>query len=243
MNVGYPILVILTNASCSHCVKMRGAYGWPSNKFESSFKPPYDKWNDDFFIACLTGIGAEDLSLSENLIQKTRVIELNFDKLTSDCKLIEMTFFDLDPEYNSIKRLPILIIKKYKPDRKTGNVIYQKRNKNGFIDTKEIKNTKFDSFVKRFIPVDAIRNYFHIFPNFIYVHSTIWEDAVLKDSSLYARVQGFKTVRDGSDPKIYKVLREKRSDYEEKEQNPSVVLKRLLDNDLEPLCFPIDHSE
>lgn len=244
MRRGYPILVILTNQSCSHCVKMRGKYGWPSNNFEPTFKAPYERWNDEFFIACLTGVGAGDLDHFSNLTQKIRVIEMNFDKLTSDCKLLEVTFFDLDSEYNSISGLPPLIIKKYKPiSEDNSNVFFQKRNKNGFIDSKELKNTKFDSFIQKFVPLEAIKNYFHIFPNFVYVHSTIWEDAIVKNSSLYARVQGFTTVRDGLNPKIYKVLREKRSNYEEKEKNPSVVLKRLLDNDLEPLFFPIDHIE
>lgn len=245
MESGYPILVILTNQSCSHCTKMRGKYGWPSSKLDSSFMPPYDKWNDEFFISCLTGIGNGDLDhYPYKLTQKTRVIELFFDKLTSDCKLIEVTFFDLEPDAYNAKGLPILIIKKYKPvTTSKSNVFFQKRNKNGFIDSKELHNTNFQSFSQKFVPLTSIRRYFHVFPNFVYIHSTIWEDAVIKDSSLYARVQGFRTVRDGSDPKIYKVLREKRSDYEEKERNPSVILKRLLDSKLEPLFFPIDHVD
>ena len=39
MDSGYPILVILTNKECSHCVKMRGDSGWPSQKLEAKSIP------------------------------------------------------------------------------------------------------------------------------------------------------------------------------------------------------------
>lgn len=228
MDKAYPILIILTNKGCSHCTTMRGVDGWPSNSNPISFKGKYGKWNNDFFKALLTGdhIGSP---------QKTRVIELFFDSLSSKCKLIEVTFFDLFVDNNELN------IKKYSP-KGNKSITLNKLNKNGFVDSKEIKGMNFDQFVDKYIPLDKIKKYFHIFPSFIYVHSTIWNEALEKDKSFFARVQGFETVRDGSDHTMYKILRESNPNHEEREKNPVDVIKRLLAFNLEPLYFPVDHN-
>lgn len=228
--VDYPILVILTNKECIHCVKMRGKTGWPSSKLSKSFPPKkdsedYTRWDDDFFILALQG-GITDGK------QKVRIIEIIFDTLKSSNKIDEVTFFDLIDNRLSIK--------KYKESH-IGKTKVLRKNKNGFIDVSEI-NTNFDDFTKKYIPVEKLRKYIHVFPSFVYIHSIIWENAIRDpNASLYARVQGWKTVRDGNDRRIYKILREKRPIIEESNRNPIDVLRKLIAFKLEPLYLPSDH--
>lgn len=234
MESGFPILVIITNKSCSHCVKLRGASGWPSDKLINGGIPQskegkYTSWNDEFFEKALTG-GTDDN------VQRARVIELSFDKLVHDSKLEEITFFDLNPKTGK------LVIKKYRADDK-GKTLILTKNKNGFVDTKPLP-IKYVDFIKKYIPLPQIRDYIHMFPSWLYVHSTIWDNAIEEgpEGSLYLRVQGFKTVRDGDNPHKYKILREKKSISEERDKNPIDVLRKLIAFNLKPLYYPSDHE-
>lgn len=230
MDKAYPILVIITNKECGHCVNMRGKHGWPSDKLPTFHSGSSDRWNIDFFNGCLTG-GIYDG------VQKARVIELHFSKLIPDPPLEEVTFFDLNPITGDI------VIKKYQHERGEGLTL-STMNKNGFIDSKIIPNMNFNQFVDMYIPLTGIKRYLYVFPAFIYVHSTIWENAALEsENSLYARVQGFRTVRDGSNPRIYKILRKRRPDVKEYYRSPIDVIRKLIAFKLDPLCFPPDHID
>lgn len=244
MESGFPILVIVTNKSCSHCVKLRGASGWPSDKLTNGGIPPnkdgkYTNWNNEFFEKALAG-GEDDK------IQRARIIELSFDKLVYDSNLEEITFFDLDQGQVKAKGeagiAGRLIVKKYRADDK-GKTLLMTKNKNGFVETIRIR-IKYKDFIKKYIPLELIRNYIHMFPSWMYVHSTIWDNAIEegeKDGSLYLRVQGFRTVRDGDNPRKYKILKERKSISEERDKNPIDILKKLIAGDLKTLYYPSDH--
>lgn len=248
MESGFPILVIVTNKSCSHCTKLRGASGWPSDKLINGGIPPnkdgkYTNWNNEFFEKALAG-GEDDK------IQRARIIELSFDKLVYDSNLEEITFFDLDQGQGKAKGkagiFGRLIIKKYRADD-TGKLLFSTKNKNGFIETKRLK-INYKDVIKRYIPLELIRNYIHMFPSWMYVHSTIWDNAIEEsqngdpsEASLYLRVQGFRTVRDGDNPRKYKILKERKSISEERDKNPIDVLKKLIAGDLKTLYYPSDH--
>lgn len=232
MESGHPILLIVTNRECSHCEKLRGQHGWPSDKLPSGIIPPrkdgeQSSWNESFFRLALTG-GIKDHT------QRARVIELHYDRLQADPNLIEVTFFDINPVDHQ------LVVKKYRADCKNMTMLL-KKNRNGFIDTKEIP-VKFVDFIKKYVAYTQIKRYLHVFPSYMYVHSTIWNEAI-KDpkASLYLRVQGFQTVRDGHNHKIYKILKETRANPLEKDRNPIDVLRKLIAFDLVPLFFPADH--
>jgi hypothetical protein len=52
MNIDHPILVIVTNRDCSHCITMRGKNGWPSDGLPYSISslqddPSDKKWRWD----------------------------------------------------------------------------------------------------------------------------------------------------------------------------------------------------
>lgn len=229
----YPILVILTNKECSHCVKMRGKHGWPSSKLELTLNPLKDgsssgqRWDEEFFKLALQA-GILDSQ------QKARIIEVNFENMKSGSRVNEITFFDLNGDGS-------LCVKKYRQKDNSLNIELLKHNKNGFLETSNI-NTNFDKFVKTYIPLEKLRKYIHVFPSFLYVHSTIWYQAISdRNASLYARVQGFKTIRDGTDRRVYKILKEKRVNVEERDKNPIDVLRKLIAFELEPLFFPSDH--
>jgi hypothetical protein len=232
METGYPILIILTNKGCPHCIKLRGETGWPSAKLEPGFPPDKDgkhtRWDNSFFVKALSG-GFDDNT------QRARVIELFFEKLNFDSNLLEITFFDLENKGSSLK----LVIKKYRSDLKHRTVLL-KKNANGFVDVKEM-SIKFSDFIDKYIPLALIRNYFHVFPAFLYCHSTIWDIAVREKASLYLRVQGFKTQRKRGNPKEYEILRLKSADIEEKNKNPIDCLRKLIAFNLEPLYYPSDH--
>lgn len=237
MNKAYPIVVILTNKECSHCVRMRGKHGWPSDKLEP-FNDAGDRWDLKFFYNLLTG-GGSTLERGIKSQQQTRVIEINFEDLTMSSPIHEITFFDLNPKNNKIS------IKKYsKTD--DGRLVKKSLGTDNMIVSNIIAGMSFDRFVQMYVPLEKLRNYIHVFPSFIYVHSTIWEDS-LEDSRsgkigapLYARVQGFRTVRDGNDYNTFKILKERRPKLEEYRKSPIAVVKKLLYVDLEPLLFPCD---
>lgn len=231
-DIGFPILVILTNKECSHCVKMRGRNGWPSFDLPPTFFPKkasknkLNVWDENFFKSALRcGIPKST--------QLARVIELNFDTLKSNSKLVEITFFDLSTDNKS------LIVKKYR-ESDNGKTIALRHNKNGFVDSNILK-ISFQEFIKTYIPLKSIRRYVHIFPSFMYVHSSIWDTSIEDDGPFYARVQGFKTIRDGDDHNIYKIMKEKKSNIEERDKNPIDILRKLAAFELVPLYFPSDH--
>lgn len=223
----YPILVIITNKECGHCQKMRGKDGWPSDKLAKRTISTNSSWNNDFFKKSLTA------GSTNYITQKSRIIEVHYDKLKHNPRIIEVTFFDL----NDILELQI---KKYRPSLDNRTVMYTKDNL-GFIVHKNLKYN-FDEFISRYIPVKLLQNYLHIYPSWMYVHSTIWEKSIHQNSPLYLRVQGYKTVRDGENPDIFKILKEKTSNIEEKDRDPVDIIKRLIDYDLVPLYYPSDYN-
>lgn len=245
MNIDHPILVIVTNRDCSHCITMRGKNGWPSDGLPYSISSlqddPSDKkwrWDKKFFETLLQGGTHKSKSGSAIIEQRCRVIELFFDTLDSQRSLLEFTLFSFNKKNQ-------LLIRKYQPSPKVKNESLLFRSDNlGVIKKKEL-SISFDRLVSENIPINQLKKYIYLFPTFLYVHSAIWERALHDriSGSLYARVQGLRTVRHPYYRNEYRTLKEKNIDREEAKKNPIDVISKLLMTNLESLAYPADHEE
>jgi len=255
MNVDHPILVIVTNRDCSHCIKMRGKNGWPSDSLPYSISSLRDdpaekkwRWDKNFFETLLQG-GQSTLVAGNDLVasrpanknigeQRCRVIELFFDTLDSQRSLLEFTLFSFNKDNQ-------LLIRKYQPSPKEKNESLLFRSDNLGVIRKKDLPISFDRLVSENIPINQLKKYIYLFPTFLYVHSVIWERALHNriGGSLYARVQGLRTVRHPYYRNEYRALKEKNIDREEAQKNPIDVISKLLALDLEPLAYPADHED
>lgn len=219
--IGYPIMIIITNQECSHCINMRGKDGWPSDD-NKVFDEHENIWNEKYF---------KDLLKAGFSEQTTRVIEISYDKLNSNPKIKEFTFFDLDRKS--------LIIKKYIKGSHNEVVLKMKNGSKNDIKIEKLSNN-FDTFVEKYIPVLKIKRYLHVYPLRLFFHSQIWFKSIENGEPLYGRVQGYRTIRCGNNYKEFKILRSSSMDPREKERNPVDILHKLISYELYPLRFPSD---
>lgn len=220
--MAYPIMVILTNRECGICHKMRGETGWPKDN-----NPVFDQhnnvWNNDYFLSLLKSGFSQ---------QNSRVIEINYESLSSNPRIAEVTFFDLEKDDK-------LMVRKY-IRTSDGQVSFQRRNlKTGFLIKNEIRES-FDKFISKYVPIMRISRFLHVFPLRLFFHSQIWYDSIEKGTPLYGRVQGYRTIRLGHDYEEYGIQKSEHMDPKEKNRNPVDILNKLIVYRMEPLGFPYD---
>ena len=219
MENGFPIMIIITNKECEHCTMMRGTTGWPkdTNKYFDSHK---NKWNNEYFISLLK---------AGFTYQNSRVIEVMYDKLTSNPKVIEVTFFDLNDND--------LMIKKYVRSDKDKVVLNTINNKTKFI-TKTDLGKNFDTFISKYVPLNSLNNYLHVFPLVIFFHNEIFENSIKNNDPLYGRVKGYNTIR--IDDNMFGIQKSLYVDYSEINRNNVDIIRKLILNENKPLYYPID---
>lgn len=223
--MGYPIMVIITNKECGICHKMRGDTGWPKNT-NIVFDSNGNSWNNEYFTSLLKR--KKDSNQSYN--QKSRVIDITYDKLIEDPKIIEITFFDLDTKNN-------LKVNKYK--RKDNYTVHSVKNsKTNFLENIKI-DINFDTFISKYVPVTQIKNYLHTYPLHIFFHNQVWDSSIINNTPLYGRIQGYHTIRKENETlERYKVEKSKYMILEEKNRNPIDIIDKLIDHKLIPLELP-----
>ena len=169
-----PVIVIATSRNCGHCRNMRGEDGYLLPKGA----PPRIKgngnagwaWNEDFFKKLIRGGANEGPA-------RFRVYEIHYGALSSQFNNIE-EFSEFTIDKDKVKRTVY-----YKRDGKIYTI-----TTSGYNNTRPkptiVPNVTFEALTLSTFPAD-VGNMFAVFPGWLYIDGTIWEQAKLRQTPLY----------------------------------------------------------
>jgi hypothetical protein len=215
-----PIVVIMTSASCGHCVHMRGNDGsfMPEND-EPSIKKDNSKgwaWNETFFKNLLTaGSGSSKA--------KCRVFEIHLSTLQPLYEnIIEFSEFELEDKGEVSKNTYYI-----QNNKLMNTFVIGYRSQKNLPEPTEVTDVTFQDFIRRYIPTQIV-NFAFAFPGWFFCKGDIWDSSITNNTPLFGYLSSVPVIKLANG----QFGADRRSESMSAPEDPVTVIKKIVNGSL-----------
>ena len=182
-----PVVVVMTSATCGHCIHMRGEDG----DFMPSNSPPTIKkdsgngwsWNETFFKTLLRA-GADSGRA------KCRVFEIHYQTMQAFYdNIISFTEFELADKEEVSKNTY------YTQNNKLMNTyVIGYRTKSNLPEPTEVTDISFSDLIRKYIPTQIV-NYARAYPSWFFCNGEVWNASLHDNTPLFGYLASAKVIK------------------------------------------------
>ena len=197
-----PVILIITNAECSHCNVMRGTGVLKDSKLTKSLKPTIAgkySWDDMFFKKLLSGN-------LDDTVQRFRVYEVHFKSMRNSNSETVLEFSEFQLKNNKVIRYSAKFNNNKLILLKDIDSVSGSKPITGELDSVFNKKTTLVDIIKYKIPNGIFPNFIAYYPEIIFFNPDIWNNSLLGTDKIYGYISGIKLKL--SDSNIYEINRD-----------------------------------